>query len=132
MASNLVRLWRLTGEDSYRATVDSIMDSSGPAVAANLFASAGLLNALDLRLGVTDLVIVTPAGVSANALLALARQRMTPNVSLSTYSGAVSLPGGHPAAGKTAAEGKATAYFCRGESCSLPVTSPEALAAVLG
>jgi uncharacterized protein YyaL (SSP411 family) len=132
MASNLVRLWRLTGEDSYRATVDSIMDASGPAVAANLFASAGLLNALDLRLGVTDLVIVTPAGVSANALLELARQRMTPNVSLSTYSGAVSLPGGHPAAGKTAAEGKATAYFCRGESCSLPVTSPEALAAVLG
>jgi uncharacterized protein len=132
MAANLVRLWRLTGEDSYRASVDAIMDSSGAAAATNLFASAGLLNALDFRLGAVDLVIVTPRGVSADALLEVSRARRTPNIILSTYTAAVALTADHPAAGKTPADGKATAYFCRGEACSLPVTSPEGLTAVLG
>jgi hypothetical protein len=36
----------------------------------------------------------------------------------------------HPAAGKTAIDGKTTVYVCRGESCSLPVTEPDALAAL--
>jgi hypothetical protein len=37
----------------------------------------------------------------------------------------------HPAHGKTASDGKPTAYVCRGETCSLPVTTGEALEALL-
>ena len=38
MAQNLVRLWRLTGNDDYRRDVDDILAASGAAVAQNLFA----------------------------------------------------------------------------------------------
>jgi uncharacterized protein YyaL (SSP411 family) len=38
------------------------------------------------------------------------------------------LPPSHPAAGKTRVEGKATAYVCRGNTCSAPVTEAGALA----
>jgi len=37
----------------------------------------------------------------------------------------------HPAAGKTAIEGRPTAYVCRGPVCSLPVTDPDELEARL-
>ncbi|MCR4283453.1 MAG: thioredoxin domain-containing protein [Bauldia sp.] len=132
MAQNLVRLWRLTGKDAYRRDVDDIIAATGSSVASNLFASTGLLNALDLRLGAVDVVIVTPVGVSPDALLAVVRARWTPNTILSVHADAVHLPDGHPAAGKTAAAGMATAYVCRGETCSLPVVDEEGLANTLG
>jgi uncharacterized protein YyaL (SSP411 family) len=37
------------------------------------------------------------------------------------------LPESSPAHGKTAIDGKATAYVCIGPQCSLPVTEPTAL-----
>ena len=48
MAANLIRLWRLTGRDAYRADVDAVLAAAAPAIAANLFATTGLLSALDL------------------------------------------------------------------------------------
>jgi uncharacterized protein YyaL (SSP411 family) len=131
MAQNLIRLWRLTGKDDNRRDVDAIIAASGAGVANNLFASAGLLGARDLRLGATDVAIVTPPGASADALLSAVRAGWTPNTILSVHAVAVDLPPGHPAAGKTAVDGKATAYVCRGETCSLPVTDAEALAHLL-
>jgi uncharacterized protein YyaL (SSP411 family) len=131
LALTLVRLWRLTGKDDYRRDVDAIMAASGASVAANLFASAGLLNALDLRLGATDVVLVIPDGADAGELLDVVRRHRRPNTILSVHLGAVDLPAGHPAAGKTAVEGRATAYVCRGETCSLPVTDADKLAALL-
>jgi uncharacterized protein YyaL (SSP411 family) len=41
------------------------------------------------------------------------------------------LPAGHPAAGKGPVKGKPAAYVCRGQTCSLPITDPEALGKVL-
>ncbi|HXZ68321.1 MAG TPA: hypothetical protein VEH07_07020, partial [Alphaproteobacteria bacterium] len=37
----------------------------------------------------------------------------------------------HPAFGKSPVDGKPTAYVCRGNVCSLPVTTAEELAALL-
>ena len=39
------------------------------------------------------------------------------------------LPEGHPAAGKSGPPG--TAFVCRGTTCSLPISDPDALAAEL-
>jgi uncharacterized protein YyaL (SSP411 family) len=122
MAQNLVRLWRLTGNDDFRSDVDAMLAASASTVATNLFASTALLGALDLRLGAVDVAIVRPSGVSADDLLAAVRYCWTPNTILSVHDDNVRLPAGHPAAGKTAIAGKATAYVCRGETCSLPVT----------
>ena len=41
------------------------------------------------------------------------------------------LPVNHPAHGKQAVKGQATAYVCIGTTCSAPVTDPEGLAAAL-
>ncbi len=131
MATNLVRLWRLTGTDSYRADVDALLDAAAPAIATNLFATTGLLAALDFRLAAIDLVIVHPPGTSPADLLAAARRHATPNTILTLTEGATQLPASHPAAGKAAIDGKATAYLCRGETCSLPLTNVEVLVSML-
>ena len=102
MAQNLVRLWHLTGNDVYRRDIDDVLTAQAASVANNLFATTGLLNALDLRLGAIDVVVVKPAEASADELLTAVRYRWTPNTILSVHDDTVRLPTGHPAAGKTA------------------------------
>jgi hypothetical protein len=41
------------------------------------------------------------------------------------------VPESHPAYGKVASPAGAAAYVCRGSVCGLPVTEPDALAALL-
>jgi uncharacterized protein YyaL (SSP411 family) len=132
MGANLVRLWHLTGDETYRRDDDDILAANASAVTGNLFASFSLLNALDLRLGAVDVVIVTPPSGGADALVTAVRERWTPNTILAVHTGAVDLPSSHPAAGKAAAGGKATAYVCRGETCSLPVTEAGEVAGLIG
>ncbi len=127
MAATLIRLWRLTGKDDYRRDVDDLIAAASSGVAANLFATTGLLSALDLRLGATDVVIVRPDGGDAADLIAAVRRHWTPNIVLSVHDGAADLPAGHPAHGKTAVAGRPTAYICRGETCSLPIVDRDAL-----
>jgi uncharacterized protein YyaL (SSP411 family) len=129
MAANLVRLWRLTGEDAWRADADAVI-AAAP-MAENLFAAAGMLSALDLRLGASDVVLVLPPGTDHAPLIAAARRAATPNTILRAVADPGRLPAGHPAHGKAAIDGRPTAYVCRGETCSLPVTDPETLAVLL-
>ncbi|MEQ9688373.1 MAG: thioredoxin domain-containing protein, partial [Bauldia litoralis] len=131
MAQNLTRLWHHTGNDAYRADADAIIAAAGPAIAQNLFASAAMLSALDLRMQATDVVIVHPAGSSPADLIAHTRNHWTDDIILSVYEDAADLPTGHPASGKTTADNRPTAYVCHGETCSLPITGPKDLAALL-
>ena len=91
-----------------------------------------MLNGLDLRLNAVDVVLVRPQGADPAPLLAAVRAGLTPNIILSVHDDAVALSPEHPAAGKTAMGGRATAYVCRGEVCSLPVTATAELSALLG
>jgi uncharacterized protein YyaL (SSP411 family) len=131
MAQNLIRLWHLTGRDAYRADADAILDAASRSVANNLFAATGILNALDLRLNAKQLIIVRPRSVAADAMLAAARPCADPNLILSLHDDTAVLPPGHPASGKTTVGRRVTAYVCRGETCSLPITDGVALAAAL-
>jgi len=45
---------------------------------------------------------------------------------------AAALPAGHPAQAKIAAGTGSAAFICVGETCSLPVTDPEQIAATVG
>ena len=58
MAPNLVRLWRLTGDDDYRARRRRHPRRLRAAIAGNLFAADRPAQRLDLRLGAVDVVIV--------------------------------------------------------------------------
>ncbi len=131
MAANLIRLWHLTGDDDFRRDADDILAANAGAVANNLFSTTGLLNALDLRLGAVEVAILTPDMASAAEIVATVRRHWTPSTILSVHRDGARLPASHPAAGKEAIAGQATAYVCRGETCSLPVTDADALATEL-
>ncbi|MEI2386848.1 thioredoxin domain-containing protein [Breoghania sp. JC706] len=126
MAANLVELWLLTGEDIYRERADAILHTFTDQILQNAFASTSLLNAFDFRLHARQLVLLEPEGETHFS--ELLRQTVSYNLTVLRRSGNAELPSSHPARGKPAATpGTATAYLCKGETCSLPMTDPVAL-----
>jgi uncharacterized protein len=131
MGANLARLWRLTGNDDYRRDLDDILQESAGAASDNLFAATGTLNALDLRLNAVEIIIAKPPGTDADVMLDEIHRLWSPNLVLSVHDDLSELHEAHPASGKLAVDGNVTAYVCRGETCSLPVTNPSELADLL-
>ncbi len=125
-AQNLVRLASLSGDDAWREKADRLIEGVLGTVGENLIGHASLLNALDLRLRATEIVI-TGTGDDAEALTATAlRLPLLTRIVLRAPS-AEALPPTHPAREKIAALPHAAAFVCIGETCSLPVTEPHAL-----
>ncbi|ODN72124.1 thioredoxin domain-containing protein [Methylobrevis pamukkalensis] len=124
-----VRLHLLTGEARHLDRADAIFTACGGAVARNVVGTASLMAAFTRRLDLASVVIVGEAGPDREALLTTARTlfpEAVPFVAESTEA----LGAGHPAHGKTAIDGRPAAYLCRSSTCSLPVTTPEDLAAL--
>ena len=67
----------------------------------------------------------------AKALLHAVTALSLPNRILQVIAPDEALPSGHPAQGKGQVDGKATLYVCVGPTCSLPVTEPAAVPALL-
>jgi uncharacterized protein YyaL (SSP411 family) len=126
-AQNLVRLAVFAGQDAWREQADRMFDGVLAGASENLFAHLALLNALDLRLRAAE-IVVTGEGAEADALIAAARKLpFLDRIALSAPS-AAALPPSHPAHAKIGAAA-ASAFICVGETCSLPVTAPDAIAA---
>ncbi|MCY3672426.1 MAG: thioredoxin domain-containing protein [Alphaproteobacteria bacterium] len=128
MVDVLARLWWLTGEARYRRRAEAAVAAFAGETARNIFPLSTLLNANAL---LQDAVQVVLAGDDGRLRRAVERVSLPSRV-LALIDAAETLPDGHPAAGKTAVEGRPTAYVCRGPVCSLPVTDPDELEALLG
>ena len=93
----------------------------------DVLAHAGLLAAeLDV-IAPALIVFVVPEGGDARALRRALNDVSLPGAvvqEIGTGEGASALPESSPAHGKTAVDGKPTAYVCVGPQCSLPVTEP--------
>ena len=126
-AQNLVRLATLTGQHAWREQADRLFEGVLAAAGENVFAHLALLNALDLRLRAAE-IVVAGEGARANELLAAARKLPFLDRIVLRAPSAASLPASHPAQAKIAATSDAAAFVCVGETCSLPVTTPAALA----
>jgi len=127
-AHNLVRLAALTGDDQLRARADRLFEGVLAASADRLLSHAALLNALDLRLGMVEVVATGPAHERfAKAALVLPAIRRT----VLRAPSANDLPAGHPARSKAEAAPDGAAFVCVGERCSLPVTDPAAIASAI-
>jgi len=125
-AGNLVRLATLSGDDRFREQADRLFDGVLAAAHSNLFGHIALLNALDLRLRGAE-IVVTGEGAAAQALIdAALRLPFLARVVLRAPA-ADALPVAHPARDKIAAAGGAAAFVCVGETCSLPITTPDAV-----
>jgi uncharacterized protein YyaL (SSP411 family) len=124
-AQNLIRLAVFTGQHAWRDKADRLFDGTGASAMENLFAHLALLNALDLRLRAAE-IVVTGEDKRTRDLLAAARK--LPFLNRVVLHAAHALPPGHPAHDKIKAAAQSAAFICVGETCSLPVSEPEAIA----
>jgi uncharacterized protein YyaL (SSP411 family) len=118
-AANLVRLAALTGEHHWRAKADRLIEGIVSAQAQNLFGHVALLNALDLRLRVAEIVLTGP---DAEALVRAALKLPFLDRIVLRAASAADLPAAHPAQEKLKAATGSAAFICVGERCSLPVS----------
>jgi uncharacterized protein len=123
-AQNLIRLAVFTGQHAWRDKADRLFDGIVAGAAENLFAHLALLNALDLRLRVAEIVV---AGTDARANNLLAAARKLPFLDRVVLRASAGLPAGHPAQDKIRAATESAAFICAGETCSLPVTQIEGI-----
>jgi hypothetical protein len=129
-AQNLVRLAVLAGDETWRDKADKLIAAVAPHIAENLYMHMAMLNAVDLRLGAAE-IVVTGQGAAAEALLAAAR-RLPPLDRIVLHAdSAEALAPSHPARAKIAAAHEPQAFVCIGETCSLPLTDPAALAGAI-
>src|SRR5262247_926022 len=125
-AQNLIRLAVFTGQHAWREKVDRLFEGIAASAGENLFAHLALLNALDLRLRAAEIVVTGEDG-RANDLLAAARK--LPFLDRIVLRAGRELPAQHPAHDKVRAAAQSAAFICVGETCSLPVNEPDAIAA---
>ena len=127
-AQNLIRLAVFTGQHAWRDKADRLFAGIAASAGENLFAHLALLNALDLRLRAAE-IVVTGEGARANDLLAAARK--LPFLDRIVLRASPALPASHPAQEKIKATAQSAAFVCLGETCSLPVIEPDAIAAAV-
>ncbi|WP_363318295.1 thioredoxin domain-containing protein [Acidocella sp.] len=122
-AECLARLYHLTGDDTYRQKAEALLGAFG-GTPDTLINAPTLLAAADLLANAACVVITGGAEDLAQVALTAPDPAM---IVLRAKEGA--LPPSHPAHGKPA--NAPAAYVCRAGTCSLPVTEPGALRALL-
>ena len=127
MATNLVQLSLWTGEARYAKRAEEIFKAFGAGIAANPVAHSGLLGAALDGLAPSLIVVIVPQGGDAADLRAALRDVSLPNAVVQEIRQGEALPASSSAFGKTAVDGKPTAYVCLGPQCSPPVTEPAKL-----
>jgi len=128
----LLRLAALTGDARYRDAAERALATVTPFLERYPTGFANWLSAAELAVtGIVELAIVgDPADPATGALLGVARGggRADIVVAVSRDPDASAIP---LLAGRTARDGRPTAYVCRGFACRLPVSEPDALRAEL-
>jgi uncharacterized protein YyaL (SSP411 family) len=123
-AHNLIRLAAFTGDETWRAKADTLIERILSAAGDSLFGQITLLNALDLRLGGAEIVVTGDASALIEAALKVPFIRRV----VVRARSASDLPPSHPAQEKLKAASGAAAFVCAGERCSLPVTNAAEIA----
>jgi uncharacterized protein YyaL (SSP411 family) len=128
MAQVLARLFHLTGEAAYRERAEAVIAAFSGELPHRFANMTALLTAYEILADPVQVVVVGEPGVAdTRALLRVVAESCLPNRVLIQLPPGRALPGFHPAAGKGRIDGKATAYVCRGQTCSPPAPSAEAL-----
>jgi uncharacterized protein YyaL (SSP411 family) len=136
----LLRLYHHTGSSDYLQRAEQVFRLYGRHLEQQPFGCGGLLNALDFYLRKPQEIVLVgdPASPEAQALLRTMAGHYLPNKTLLCLDpqrledGLQTLPLLRDLlAGKTQINGQATVYVCHNFTCSLPVTEPAALMALL-
>src|SRR5262249_41641974 len=110
MVSNLMALYLWTGEERYAKRAEAVLKAFAGAMRQNVLAHSGLLGAeLDV-FAPALVVLVVPEGGDARALRRALNEVSLPGAVVREVREGESLPLSSPAHGKTAIDGKPTAY----------------------
>lgn len=132
MLEVLMKLFLLTGEDGYRQKAEALQNAFAPELARNFFPLGTYLNAAERALNPVSVAIIGPlAQDGTKALVRTAMAVRSVYATLHPLAPEQRFPKHHPAQGKQMIGGQATAYVCRGPTCSMPVTTANALEALL-
>ena len=132
MAQNLAKLYALTGDTTYRDRTEITLSAFGGRLTEQFPNMPGLLLAAEMLQNPVQIVLI--AKDRSQIYLEMRRAIFAaylPNRAITILSETDTLPAGHPASGKTAIDGKETAYVCQGPVCSAPVTTPDDLTKLL-
>ncbi|MBX2832329.1 MAG: thioredoxin domain-containing protein [Rhodospirillales bacterium] len=132
MAQNLAKLYALTGETKYRDRTEITLSAFSGRIEEQFPNMPGLLLAAEMLQNPVQIVLITKN--RSQNYIEMRRAIFAaylPNRAITILLDDAALPQGHPAHGKTAIDGKETAYVCQGPVCSAPVTAPEDLAKLL-
>jgi uncharacterized protein YyaL (SSP411 family) len=129
MVEVLATLAVLTGSQDYAERAERLIGAFAGAALRDAARHAALLSGADFLFNALEVVLI--AGGGEAALARAVAETCAPNRVLTRIAPGQVLPEGHPAAGKPRQGDRATAYVCAGRTCSLPITEPADLRAVL-
>ncbi len=123
LVSVLGRLHVLTGEERYRRRATQQLEVFAGEAQRNPVVHAALLSGVRLLERPVQVVLVgEPSQPGFEELRRTALAAPAPDKVVFAVSPQIALPQRHPAAGKGAVDGRATAYVCPGQTCRLPIT----------
>lgn len=134
-ADNALWLYHLTADDTYRQEVEGVLKAYGEDLQRRGDGLATLMGVVEAWHDRTLEVVIVHDGDGGGSLREALRARYAPHVVLSLVreqdvaDHAAVVP---VVADKVMRDGLSTAYVCEGGVCQQPVTSPEALLALLG
>ncbi len=123
MVGVLVRLYFMTGKPQYLERAEETARAFSGDILQRFFPLTTLLGNSDFLAHPVTVVLAGKTG--REALLDVLKTVSLPRLILLEAEGASPLPEDHPAHGKTAIGGRATAYICAGRSCMAPVTEAD-------
>ncbi len=125
-----LRLYELTGNDSFRRFADDTLEKFGPRLSTRPLAMPFLLAAFDRAVGKTAVLLIADMDLPGGAeLLAVAREKLRPGLMIAAYRRAdrAAFTKYFPAAGGIADAPGARAFLCVDRACGLPTDDPAQL-----
>jgi uncharacterized protein YyaL (SSP411 family) len=132
MLEVLARLYYATGDKSYNDTLNSLINAFAADIQHGYMQMPSFVNGIEFCMNALQIVIVGQKADSRTLdLLNAVLGRSVPNKITTIISPDEELPNLHPAYGKKMESGAPTAYICRGNVCSAPITSAVTLSQIL-
>lgn len=127
VADVLVRLYFLTGKEHYQTRAENLFKAFATKRSDILYSIPTLLGAFEFYQRAVQVVIVGVNDDDRDALFKAAYRASLAQKIIMVVEPDKTIHDNHPAFGKGMVDNKATAYICQGQTCGLPVNSPDAL-----
>jgi len=130
LAGLFTKLGLMSGNAHWLARADELITTFAGELSHNIFPLGSYLSSFAMRLSSLQIVLIGTPDETREMATAIFQLALPTRV-LSRITDTASLPAAHPAHGKTKQSGLPTAYICRGETCSLPITDMGTLVTTL-